>query len=230
MSIKVTNAAGERPTLWLYEDIGAAFGGVSADEFRQVLATIPAKQAIDLRINSPGGIFTEAIAIYTNLRQRKAAVHVYVDGIAASGASIIAMAGKSIEMAQGSWMMVHEAHALGEGRAEDLRKAADRLEAMNKQLVTIYSPRWKGEEEELVAALAAETWLTENQAVERGLADNVSVALAAAARVDPEKFQYKAAPQKLIEGIHPRLDRYAADYEALEPLTKKKEIEECVPN
>lgn len=232
MAVKITTAAGERPVVWLYEDIGAAFGGVSADEFRQVLGTIPAKEPIDLRINSGGGIFTESIAIFTNLRQRKGSVFVYVDGLAASGASIVAMAGKSIEMARGSWLMVHEARALGEGKASDMRKAADRLEAINRQLIDIYSPRWKGTQDELVAALAEETWLTEDQAVEMGLADVVSEQMAAAARVDPEKFQYKAAPQRLVDGMFPKREMAAAAYADLEKvianLKTEKELEACV--
>src|SRR5690606_34631842 len=108
---------------------------------------------LELRVFSEGGIYTEAINMQTNLARRAGKVHVYVDGLAASAASIIAMGGDTVTMATGSYMMIHEPWVGTEGNADDLRKAADQLEKTNAQIVAIYMNRWKGTEEELRAAL-----------------------------------------------------------------------------
>jgi ATP-dependent protease ClpP protease subunit len=107
------------------------------------------------------------------------------------------MAGTSIDMAKGSWMMIHEAHGATHGRAADFRQAADRLEATNQQLVEVYSERWKGSEKELRAALSAETWLNPASAISSGLADKSGDSLAIAAYIDKTVFSYANLPEEL---------------------------------
>lgn len=198
MALKITNAANERPEMWLYGDIGAFFGGISADEFRKSLDSIPKTKEMDLHIHSEGGIFFEGVAMHSALRQRKAPVRVIVDGLAASAASIVAMGGTTIEMADHAWMMIHEARSGGHGTADELRREADRLDQINQEVVKIYMARWKGSEEELISALKEETWLTAEESIERGLADRVIEQMAVAAHVDIVKFPYRNVPETLM--------------------------------
>lgn len=199
MGLKVTNAKGERPTVTLYGIIGDDYGGVTADQFRKELAQIPSKEPINLHIHSDGGSFFDGVAIHSQLKQRKGDVHVVVDGLAASAASLVAMAGKTITMAQHSWLMIHEAHAAVRGGAADMRAAANLLDATNGEIASIYASRWKGTPEELSAAIAAETWIDAEGSVELGLADMVGNTLSIAACVNPE-LNYKCVPIALLEG------------------------------
>lgn len=193
--LKITNAADSKPVVWFYGEIGWDF---NADDFRRALASVGDKSDIELRINSPGGSYTEAIAMHTNLARRPGKTDVIVDGLAASGGSVVAMAGDTVTMAQGAHMMIHEAHGSTQGRAADLRRHADVLDSMNAELVSIYMKRWKGDEAALRAAIAAETWFTADEALESGLADTVGVSLAIAAYVDPSRFAYVKVPDKLV--------------------------------
>ncbi len=215
MGLKVTNAKGENPTVYLYGVIGDEFGGITSDQFRKALAEIPAKQAIDLHIHSDGGSVFEGVAMHSQLSQRSGAVNVIVDGLAASAASFVAMAGKTIEMAQHSWMMIHEAHGSMNGRAGDFRAAADRMDAINAEIVSIYSQRWNGTEAALRAALDAETWLDAEAAVASGLADRISESMSIAACVDA-RFGYKKLPETLAKaGPSPALLALEAELEKL---------------
>jgi len=198
MEIKVSNEK-NRPVLWLYGVIGANYGGFSPDDLRVALKEIPDKQEIELRIHSDGGSFPDSIAMHSMLTRRKGATHVVVDGKAYSGGSVIAQAGKTIAMHTGSWMMIHEARGLFEGTADEHREAAERLDAINDQLVQIYKPRWKGSDVQLRAALHAETWLRDSDAVDFGLADSVDGAMAVAAYVDSEKFGYRNTPEAVLQ-------------------------------
>jgi ATP-dependent protease ClpP protease subunit len=216
MDLKTTTSADGRPVLWVHNVIGTMFGGIGPDDVRQALSDIPDNQAIDVRIHSDGGSFPDSIAIYSMLTRRKGATHVIVDGKAYSGGSVIAQAGKTIRMTLGSWMMIHEARGKMEGTAGEYRAAADRLDAVNDQLVQIYKPRWKGSEKELRAALNAETWMSDINAVDRGLADSVDTQMAVAAYVDPERFGYRNVPDAILQANRfPRLEWAAGVMETL---------------
>lgn len=198
MALKITNASAARPTVWLYGDIGAFFGGISADDFRKALMEVPPTKEFDLHIRSDGGSFFEGVAMYSLLRQRKAAVHVIVDGLAASAASVVAMAGKTVVMGSHSWLMIHEARSGGEGTADELRFEADRLDQINAEIIRIYGARWNGTEKELITAIKNESWYPADQCVELGLADSIIEMAAVAACVDPKRFGYKHTPEPLI--------------------------------
>lgn len=207
MGLRITNATGQNPTLWLYGPIGDQFGGIVADEVRVALQEIPSKQDIDVHIHSEGGDFWDSIAIHSNLKARQGRTNVIIDSLAASGGSIIAMAGDSIEIAKGGWVMIHEAHGATRGRAEDFRKAAERLDATNEQLVEVYKGRWKGTEKELRAALSNETWLKPDDAISAGLADIISNSMAIAAYVDKAMFNYANLPEELSVELLPEKHR-----------------------
>lgn len=189
MPLTIDNAADDRATMWLYGPIGDGFlEGVSANDFRKELAAIPSAKPIDLHINSPGGSFFDAITMHSLLRQRKGKIAVKIDGLAASGASIVSQAGASIDMAEGSWLMIHRVHGVAMGTAEEFRKAAADMEQMDGQLVGIYAKRWKGEEEDLKAAIDAETWFAGEEAIAAGLADSIDASVAMAASLTGEKM------------------------------------------
>lgn len=196
MGLRITNAKGEKPCMYLYGVIGDEYGGITSDQFRKELAQIPSKEEMHLHIHSDGGSVFEGVAMFSQLSQRSGAVHVIVDGLAASAASFVAMAGRTITMAQHSWMMIHEAHGAMSGRAGDFRAAADRMDAINCEIIAMYSSRWKGTEAELRAALDAETWLDAEAAVACGLADCVSESMSIAACVS-DQFKYKKLPEVL---------------------------------
>jgi ATP-dependent Clp protease, protease subunit len=198
MGLKISNANGDTPAVYLYGVIGDEYGGITSDQFRKELAQIPAKQSFNLHIHSDGGSVFEGVAIHSQLSQRKGDVNVIVDGLAASAASFVAMAGKTITMAKHSWMMIHEAHGAMHGRASDFRSAADRLEALNSEIMSIYAGRWKGTPEELRAALDLETWLDADAAVAAGLADGISESMSIAACVSSE-MKFKHIPEVLAK-------------------------------
>src|SRR5690606_35651076 len=127
-----------RTELVIFGPIGSFEGEVSARAVRDHLRAT--RGDVLLRINSPGGDVFEAVAIHSLLREH-GRVTARVDGLAASAASVIAMAGKRIEMAQGALMMVHHAHGLGLGNADDFRKLAATLDKVDEQLIGIYASR-----------------------------------------------------------------------------------------
>ena len=150
-------------------------------------------------IHTDGGSFSDAFAIHGNLLRREGKTHVIVDGKAYSGGSIVAMAGATITMAKGSWMMMHEARGgLREATADDFDEAASRLRAINQQLAEIYSKRWRGKRADLMAALKSEKWMRDTDAVSIGMADRVADdSLAIAAHVSGKAWGFKNAPEEI---------------------------------
>jgi ATP-dependent protease ClpP protease subunit len=213
--LKVTNA-NTTPELWAYGEVGFDF---TADDFRRELADIPSGKSILLRINSPGGSYIDGIAIHAQLARRTGGVDITVDGEAASAGSIIAMAGTTIDMASGSWMMIHEVRGtILSATADELREAMERIEATNTDLVRIYSRRWKGSEKELRAALAAETWFTAEAAIEAGLADTINSNMKMAACASLDKFSYRNIPEKRAEVQGKALPRHQEAAQVIERI------------
>lgn len=168
------NRADDVAELRIYQEIG--FAGVTAQAFVADLKAISARQ-IDLRLNSPGGDALDSLLIYSALRTHPATVTVFVDGLAASGASVIAMSGDRVVMARHSAMMIHEAHGPMTGTAADFLEYAEVLEDFSDRIADIYQERvpdtlkvtWR-------RRMKAETWYTEEAAVAAGLADMVGAA------------------------------------------------------
>lgn len=128
---------------------------------------------IELHINSHGGDMFEGIAIKNYLSNRPEKVTAYIDGIAASAASIIAMCADTIIMPVDTQLMIHNPWTYAAGNAKELRKVAEQLEVAQTSLEETYMKRFVGEREELKALLDAETFLTAEQAIQFGLADAV---------------------------------------------------------
>lgn len=150
---------------------------------------------LNVYINSPGGDVFAGQAIYSMLKRHKAKVHVYVDGLAASIASLVAMAGDVITMPANAMMMVHMPWTTAAGNAADLRAMADTLDKVGESMIPTYESRSALTHDEVVALLEAETWLTAQDCLDRGLCDEVSGAVEAAACWEPEALaRYRNAP------------------------------------
>lgn len=190
-------AAGSSATVYIYGPIGDTWwsdSGVSANQFRKDLAALGKVTSIDLRINSEGGDVFDGQAIYSLLVQHPATVTVHIDGLAASAASFIAMAGNVIEIAESAFVMIHNAAAVCIGGAGDMRKMADLLETTNGAIQSIYAARTKNDVADLKTWMDAETWWTGQEAFDHGFADKVVPNLAVAASVrDPSKYRHLPA-------------------------------------
>lgn len=165
----VAAAAGVTEVL-IYDEIG--YWGVESAEFARQLQAVDTKK-ITVRINSPGGNVYDGIAILNTLRGHAATITTVVEGIAASAASFIAMAGDTIIMRPNAEMMIHNARGACAGEAKDLLAYADRLSKVNANIASIYAARGGGEIEDWLAAMDVETWFSADEAVDAGLADRV---------------------------------------------------------
>lgn len=155
----------------IYAEIGA--WGITADAMCKELTALDAK-AIDVRINSPGGDVFDGIAIHNALAAHPATINVHVDGVAASIASVIAMAGDKVTMARGSQMMIHEGHTVAVGAAADMRKQADLLDTVSDTIAGFYADRAGGTVPDWRNRMRKETWYSAEEAVQAGLADEVA--------------------------------------------------------
>lgn len=183
--------------IWLYDEIGGGgwFNeGISAKKFADDLNAMGKLNTITVRINSPGGDVFDGIAIYNILKQNSARVIVNIDGLAASIASVIAMAGDEIHMADNALMMIHEAWTMGMGNAGDFREIADRLDKVNGSILGTYQKKTGKDQQELADMMAAETWMNAQEALDMGFVDNVGEPLQMAAHFDMSKFNFKKNP------------------------------------
>jgi|APCry1669192522_1035417.scaffolds.fasta_scaffold05038_2 ATP-dependent protease ClpP protease subunit len=138
------------------------------------ITKLPATGDIKVRINSPGGSLVEGVAIYNALKGSGRRVVITIDAMAASAASIVAMAGDEIVMAEGATMMIHDPYAMVGGDSEALREYADVLDMQRDQMAEIYAARTGLPVDEIVALMNAETYMTAAEAVERGFATRVA--------------------------------------------------------
>lgn len=167
---RISNAADpDEAEVMIYDEIGGWFGS-TADDLIAELKQITAPR-MRVRINSPGGSVFEGIAIANALRAHPASVTVQVDAVAASIASVIAMAGDRIEMAPNSMMMIHDASGLAWGNAADMEEMAELLDLISDNIADAYAQRAGGTREQWRERMRAETWYLPEDAVDQGLAD-----------------------------------------------------------
>jgi len=163
----------EKAEVFIYDEIGGSFG-VDATEFVTELKALDVKE-ITVRINSPGGSLFDSIAIHNALVQHKAKIITRIDALAASGASIIAMAGDEVEMMNGSQLMIHDALGFELGNAAAFEAMARFLNLQSDNIADMYKARAGGTREEWRSRMLAETWMFADEAIELGLADKVYV-------------------------------------------------------
>lgn len=165
--------------MYLYDviDSWGGFWGISAAEFAEALTTLPANvDTIHLRINSPGGEVFEAIAIKNLLAGHGAKVVAIVDGLAASAASFIATAADETVMGENTELMIHDAHVMARGNADEFRSLAEDLDRVSDNIASIYAKKAGTELAEWREVMKAEKWYGAQDAVDAGLADRVGTA------------------------------------------------------
>lgn len=192
------SAKGDDAEIVLYGVIGESFWskGVTLEQFRNDLKALGKVKKIDLRINSDGGDVFDGRAMYSLLADHPAKIVAHVDGLAASIASVIAMAGDEIRMADGSFMMIHNPWGGAVGDANDMRRMADLLDSVAGTIINTYAARTKQKPDKIRELMDAETWMTANEAKTLGFTDFVAEPVKAAASVrDPDL--YKNLPSAL---------------------------------
>lgn len=185
----------------LYGSVGESFWGEEHFTARQVRDQIKGKTGdLTVRLNSGGGIATDGQAIYTALRDHPGEVTIIVDGVAASAASLIAMAGDRIVMRRGSWMLVHDPAVLfgnGRGTADDHRELAGFLDKVGDAYAEVYAYKTGKDRDEARAIMRAETVYVGAEAVTAGFATEYEEDTDAAASADFDYRLYAHAPQPL---------------------------------
>jgi ATP-dependent protease ClpP protease subunit len=185
--------------LWIYDEVNpdSLNRGVTPKKIRDELAKLP-RGRLTVRINSPGGEVFAGTAIHSLLAEWPGGVAIRIDGVAASIASYIAMAGDRIEMADGAMLMIHEPWTGTIGDADEHEAQAKLLRQVTGTLASAYSAKTKGRKSDAAirAALKAETWLTSDEAIAFGLAD-AKVRTPAAAYNIPLHLGYKNVPMGL---------------------------------
>lgn len=192
----------------------------SATSFRDALKELGDVSTINLSINSGGGSVFDGIAIYNMLKSHKATVNVYVEGLAASIASVIAMAGDTITMRSGSMMMVHMPWTLSQGNAEEMRKTADTLEKTGDSIVDIYSERTGIPSDDIRNIMNDETWLSAEEAVEQGWAT----------KLDKKEAVMNSVPKEILgrfsnvpKNVLARIEKKTLSQDRLDLIEREKQ-------
>lgn len=191
--LRIVNAA-DIATVYIYDMIGG-WDGVQAGDFVQALNALDAKH-INLRINSPGGSVFDGRAMATAIKAHPATVTAYVDGIAASAASWIAIAADSVVMADGAFLMIHNAQAGVLGDRHSMLDMAGVLEQLDNSFISDYAAKTGKTAAEIGAWMDAETWFSAQDAVDLGFADKVETGKQASNRWN--LTAYRNAPQELL--------------------------------
>lgn len=211
---------GDEAEILIYDNIGQnMFGeGTSAEEFVQEIQGIESS-TLNVRINSVGGQVFEGLAIHNALSRHPARVVTHVDGIAASIASVVALAGDEVRMAENAFMMVHNPHGIVMGNAVDMRDMADTLDKIGGSMVGIYGRKTRKDEDTVRKWMNEETWFTAEEAEDNGLADTLTEAMDVEASGDLSKF--RNVPDQVREFVarNPERAPVTPDPERVDPPT-----------
>ena len=192
--------AGKAGEVLIYGDIVSYKwddSAITAASFKEDLDALGDVDTLNIYINSSGGNVFQGQAIYSILKRHKARKVVYVDGIAASIASVIAMAGDAIFVPENAMMMIHNPWMIAMGNAADFRKIADDLDKVTVSIKATYMQRFNQGEDKLTELLDAETWLTAKECLEYGLCDETTPAKQIAASINKD-FGYQNVPETLF--------------------------------
>ncbi|HCO7575024.1 Clp protease ClpP [Escherichia fergusonii] len=208
-----------RVEIFLYDVIGG--WGITAQQFITDCkdAGVFEASAIDLHIHSPGGDVMQGFAIFNTLSRLKAKVDIWVDGVAASMASmIVCLPGATVHMPENAWIMVHKPWGGIAGDSDDMRDYADWLDRNEALMLSAYMNKTGLGQEELEAMLKAETWLSGAEAVEKGFADSLEPELQAAACVNQNKLKdYQNMPEQVNALFAPRAETQVTPPQASQP-------------
>jgi len=202
---------------WLKFDVVES--ETSANYFRQELAKYPDVSQINIYINSCGGSVFEGEAIYNQLKRHPAQKNVYIDGYACSVAATIAMCGDKVVMPKNTKMFIHEAWNVAAGNPTQLRKAADDLDVINEGNRQAYLQKSNGKiaEQKLIELLRAETWLTAEQCIEYGFADEY-------AENDVDMAQAKSMLEQVNQSLEQHVKYHTSIAEQFKQLISEKEV------
>ncbi|WP_204730071.1 head maturation protease, ClpP-related [Jeotgalibacillus terrae] len=197
----ITNAKGEILIYGDIEEYRYLENDVTAFTFAQDLRDLGNVSDIDIRINSAGGSVYAGQAIYAQLKAHPATINVYIDGIAASISSFIAMAGDHIYASRSSQVMIHNPAVLAFGEVSDLEKSIDMLNKVKDSIIAAYMDKTGHSYEVLSAMMDEETWMTGQEAVETGFADSLN---------DEIQIVASASGKNLVvNGIEHNLSKYS---------------------
>ena len=173
---------------------------VTPKEFKSDLDNLGEIDTLNIYINSPGGDVFAGQTIYSILKRHKAHKNIYIDGLAASIASVIAMAGNTIFMPKNAMMMIHNPWTVGMGNADEFRKLAEDLDKIRESLIAAYEGHSALTRDEIIEIMDAETWLTASECEEYGFCDVVGEEKNMAASIDKDVLaRYKNTPKELIK-------------------------------
>lgn len=189
--------------IYIYDEIGS--WGITAKQFSKELLALGALRDIHLHIHSPGGDVFDGIAIYNQLKGHDAKITVYIDGLAASMASVIAMAGDTVVMPENAMMMIHKPWGGAAGNANEIRDYADLLDKVKNVLIPAYVAKTGKPAEEIAAMLESETWMNGDECLSLGFADQVTDPVQAMACITSKRTEdFIAMPQDLKNRISPK--------------------------
>jgi|TARA_R100001086_G_scaffold168722_1_gene91711 ATP-dependent Clp protease protease subunit len=182
----INNKAAKAADIYIFDEIGNY--GVTAKQFISDIKNLKGKP-INLRINSLGGDVFDGMAMYNVIKRREAKTTVFIEGIAASIATIIALGADKIVMAENSLFMIHNAWGGTMGDAKDMRKTAETLEKISAELTDIYSKKTGLSNKVIKGMMDEETWLNAEEAYDLGFVDVISDSIKVAAKYDVSKFK-----------------------------------------
>jgi ATP-dependent Clp endopeptidase proteolytic subunit ClpP len=192
--------SGSVADIWIYEEIGGnIFGeGLTAKQFVEDLAALQVDH-IALHINSPGGSVFDGQAIYNAIQRHPASVTSHVEGLAASIASVVALAGDTVEMAANALFMIHDPYGMAMGTSADMRQMAEVLDKVKHTIAGVYERKSGMDSGAILEAMEAETWYTAAEAQNAGFVDEVAAPVKAAAlsRFDFKSLGYRHVPHAL---------------------------------
>lgn len=239
---RITMTANKTADVMIYDQIGESWfrDGITAKGFTQTLTDLGDISQINVRINSPGGSVFEGLAIYNALKNHSATVNVSIDGLAASIATVIAMAGDKIDMAENAMFMIHEPSGVAVGTAADMLETAQLLEKLTNSAVDVYSARTGQTPDAVREAMNAETWYTAAEAKKVGFVDSISANKKLTAAYDVKQFgtapewvqknladivNLKQEPEQMADKPDEKKPETPIDIEAIKAQAKAEERE-----
>lgn len=206
MKIRINGVIVDNDSKWIYDlyEIEA----FSPKDLHEVLDKMNDHDTIDIEINSPGGYVTAGSEIYTALIDRKGEVNITITGLAASMASVIAMAGTNVRISPTAKIMIHNSRATASGDYRDFTKFSDQLKKTNEVISNAYLTKSNLTREQLLGMMDEETWLTPDEALKHGFVDEI--------------MQRDSKDVQLVAGYMPKI----LPIEVIEKAQKNRELEQ----
>lgn len=220
----IKNAKEKSADIWIYQDIGDGwFEGFTAKKFAEDIKSLGEVDLLNIFINSPGGDVFDGVAIYNILRRHSARIIVEVDALAASIASLIAMAGDEIRMAENALMMIHNPWGMAIGDSAAMRRAADDMDKVrDNSILPAYTKKTGMVRDEIALLMDEETWMSAAEAKELGFIDEISAEKKMAAHVDAQKYHFfKRIPDEVKNTVEKPKEKKTAKPKEKKPQEKK---------